>query len=71
MWIHEMLRYSKAAGLQSTYMALSFTWSRFDAKFRKDIPMPISATEVIDFLDQVDNTEHGVNKSMWKMTIPP
>ena len=54
-WIHEMLRYSKAAGLQSTYMALSFTWSRFDAKLRRDIPMPIPATEVIDFLDQVDN----------------
>ena len=41
MWIHEMLRYAKAAGLESTYMGLSIIWSRFAAKLRKDISMPV------------------------------
>ena len=66
MWIHEMLRYTKAAGLESTYMGLSIIWSRFAANLRKDIPMPMPTTKLVDFLEQVDTLypawreqEHG------------
>ena len=66
VWVHEMLRYARAAGLESTYVGLYIIRSRFVEKLRKDIPLPTPTTELIDFLEQLDTLylvwreqEHG------------
>ena len=66
-----MLRYNKAAGLESTYVGLYVIRSRFVEKLRKDIPLPTPTTELIDFLEQL-NTLYLAwrDKSIEKFTSP-
>jgi hypothetical protein len=56
-----MLRYTKAAAIDSVFNQLSLVWSRMDIDLRKDIPEPTENTTIADFIAHLETRE-----DIWK-----
>jgi hypothetical protein len=56
-----MLRYTKAAVIDSVYNQLSLIWSRMDMDLRKDIPEPTENTTIAEFITDLEARE-----DIWK-----
>ena len=54
VWIHQMIQYGKAAGIYSDILLLDI-WLQFDSNLNRDIPVPLTATTLVEFLENVDD----------------
>ena len=54
VWIHQMIQYGKAAGIDPDMLVLDI-WLQFDLNLYRDIPVPRLDTTLAQFLENVDD----------------
>lgn len=52
-----MMRYAKAAHMDSVYNQITLIWSNLALEFRQQIPEPTTSTTLSQFIDQLDSKE--------------